>query len=89
VSSGEKYLAAAYLVVFLAVLVYVAIIAAKLARLERDVGELAELARNRSAEATERREAAAAPAARPRSGPVEGVWGNREVPPAAEGPRRG
>jgi CcmD family protein len=47
VSSGERYLAAAYAVVFLAVLVYVAIIAAKLARLEREVAELAELAHER------------------------------------------
>jgi hypothetical protein len=44
-SSGEKYAAAAYMVVFLAVLVWVVIIAAKLARLERETGELAELAR--------------------------------------------
>ena len=44
-SSGEKYVAAAYGVVFLMVLVYVVIIAAKLSRLEREVGELAELAR--------------------------------------------
>jgi len=46
-TSGEKYVAAAYGVVFVAVLVYVAIIAAKLARLERETAELAELARNR------------------------------------------
>jgi hypothetical protein len=46
-SSGEKYLAAAYLVVLATVLVYVAIISAKLARLERDVTELAERARER------------------------------------------
>jgi CcmD family protein len=46
-SSGEKYVAAAYGVVFVAVLVYVAIIAAKLARLERETAELAELARKR------------------------------------------
>ena len=46
-SASEKYVAAAYLVLFVAVLVWVAIIAAKLARLERDVGELAELARRR------------------------------------------
>jgi CcmD family protein len=44
VSQGE-YVAAAYGVVFVAVLVYVAIIAAKLARLERETAELAELAR--------------------------------------------
>jgi HAMP domain-containing protein len=48
VSASEKYVAAAYLVVFVAVLVWVAIIAAKLARLERDAGELTELARRRS-----------------------------------------
>ena len=46
-SSGEKYLWAAYLVVLATVLVYVVIISAKLARLEREVGELAELARER------------------------------------------
>ena len=46
-SSGEKYLAAVYLVVLAAVLVYVAIISAKLARLEREVTELAERARER------------------------------------------
>jgi hypothetical protein len=48
VSTGEKYVAAAYLVVFVAVLAWVAIIASKLARLERDVGELAELARRKA-----------------------------------------
>jgi hypothetical protein len=46
-SSGEKYLAAVYLVVLATVLIYVAIISAKLARLEREVTELAELARER------------------------------------------
>ncbi len=44
-SSGEKYLAAAYLVVFAAVLVYLVLIALKVSRLERDLAELAELAR--------------------------------------------
>jgi hypothetical protein len=47
VTASEKYVAAAYLVLFVALLVWVVIIAAKLARLERDVGELAELARRR------------------------------------------
>ena len=47
VSSGEKYMAAAYLVVFVGLLAYVLIIAAKLQRLEREVGELVELARER------------------------------------------
>lgn len=47
-SAGEKYVAAAYGVVFVFVLVWVAIIAAKLARLERETAELARLARERA-----------------------------------------
>ena len=46
-SSGEKYLASAYLVCFATILIYVVIISAKLARLEREVSELAERARGR------------------------------------------
>ncbi len=46
-SAGEKYTAAAYLVVFVAVLAYVLIIASKLARLERTVAELVEKVRER------------------------------------------
>jgi CcmD family protein len=46
-TTEEKYVAAAYLVVFLFVLVYVAIMAAKLSRLGRDVHELTALARER------------------------------------------
>ena len=46
-STGEKYLAAAYLVVFAAVLVYLVLIALKVSRLERDLTELTELARER------------------------------------------
>ena len=45
--SQGQYVAAAYGVVFVFVLVYVAIIAAKLARLEREAAELLELARGR------------------------------------------
>ena len=45
-SDGETYLAAAYVVFLGALLAYVLIISAKLARLEREVGELVELARN-------------------------------------------
>jgi CcmD family protein len=45
--SGGEYVAAAYGVVFVFVLVYVAIIAAKLVRLQREVSELLELARRR------------------------------------------
>jgi CcmD family protein len=47
VSTEEKYVAAAYLVVFAFVLLYLVIMALKLTRLEREVGELAELARRR------------------------------------------
>ena len=46
-SAEEKYVAAAYLVVFVGVLGWLGIIAAKLARLAREVEELAELARRR------------------------------------------
>lgn len=44
-SPEEKYVAAAYLVVFVFVLAYLVIISTKLGRLEREVTELAELAR--------------------------------------------
>jgi CcmD family protein len=47
VTAAEKYVAAAYLVVFVVVLGYVLIIATKLQRLEREVAELSELARDR------------------------------------------
>jgi CcmD family protein len=57
-STVEKYVTAAYLVVFAAVLVYVLIIATKLARLEREVGELERRARERTVEAEPEREAA-------------------------------
>lgn len=46
-SDGETYLAAAYVVFLGALLAYVVIISAKLARLEREVGDLVELARDR------------------------------------------
>ena len=49
-STEEKYVAAAYLVVFLVVLLYVVIMAAKLSRLGREVHELTELARERRRE---------------------------------------
>ena len=52
-TAQEKYVAAAYLVVFLGVLLYVLIIAAKLARLEREVEELARLAQRRHEEERE------------------------------------
>jgi CcmD family protein len=47
VTPSEKYTAAAYLVVFVAVLLYVVIIASKLQRLEREVARLVELAKQR------------------------------------------
>ena len=41
-TNEEKYVAAAYLVVFVVLLVYVLIISAKVARLERTLAELVE-----------------------------------------------
>ena len=58
-SASEKYVAAAYLVVFLAVLVWVAIVASKLARLERDVDEITALARRRVEDASQREKVSA------------------------------
>lgn len=46
-TTTEKYVAAAYLAVFVVILVYVVIIAAKLSRLDREVGELADEVRTR------------------------------------------
>jgi archaellum component FlaG (FlaF/FlaG flagellin family) len=45
--SEWQYVAAAYLVVFVAVLVWVAIIAGKLQRLQQQLAELAQKARDR------------------------------------------
>jgi hypothetical protein len=45
-----SYVAAAYLVFLALVLIYVAIMASKLGRLQRDIGELTELAAQRDAE---------------------------------------
>jgi CcmD family protein len=45
--SQWHYVAAAYLVVFVAVLVWVAVIGAKLSRLQRQLGELVDEARAR------------------------------------------
>jgi CcmD family protein len=47
VTSAEKYVAAAYLVVFATFFVYVVILASKLARLESALGELVERVRAR------------------------------------------
>jgi hypothetical protein len=46
VTTAEKYVTAAYLVVLAVVLLYVVIYAFKMARLSREVGELAERARD-------------------------------------------
>jgi len=46
-TASEKYTAAAYPVVFVAVLAYVLIIATKLQRLEREVAELVQRVRER------------------------------------------
>jgi CcmD family protein len=52
-TTAEKYVTAAYLVVFVVVLGYVLIIAAKLQRLERELDELVELSRRRAEEREE------------------------------------
>ena len=55
-TTAEKYVTAAYLVVLAAVLLYVVLYAFKLTRLEREVAELAELARRRQSERERERE---------------------------------
>jgi CcmD family protein len=47
VTPSEKYTAAAYLVVFVALLAYVLIISSKLQRLQRDVEEIVQRLRDR------------------------------------------
>lgn len=49
-----KYVAAAYIVIFALVLIYVTIMASKLSRIERELGELTELAKQRKANESER-----------------------------------
>ena len=57
VTAAEKYVAAAYGIVFLVVLIYVLIIALKLGRLERELDELTGRVRERrEAEREERKE---------------------------------
>jgi CcmD family protein len=60
VSSGDRYVFAAYTVVLVTVLVYVLIIALKVSRLDRELGDLARRARERrvAAEQDDREEAA-------------------------------
>jgi CcmD family protein len=56
VTAAEKYVAAAYGIVFLFVLVYVLIIALKLGRLERELDELTGQVRERRQAEQEQRE---------------------------------
>ena len=54
-TTEEKYVAAAYLVIFAVVLAYIVIIALKLQRLERELTELTELARAKNPVEDERK----------------------------------
>jgi hypothetical protein len=56
VTSADRYVAAAYLVVLVALLAYLLIITLKLARLERETAELAEHARMRGKKTESRQE---------------------------------
>jgi len=58
VSSGDRYVFAAYTVVLVTVLVYVLIIALKISRLDRELGDLARRAREKRAVEQEDREEA-------------------------------
>ena len=49
-TASEKYVAAAYLVVFIALLAWVVIISTKIQRLERDVADILQRLRERTAE---------------------------------------
>jgi hypothetical protein len=57
VSTGEKYLAAAYVVLLVAVLAWAAILSLKVARLQREAEELARLAQTRRSREGDRSEA--------------------------------
>jgi hypothetical protein len=52
-----KYVAGAYIVLFALVLIYFAIMAIRLSRIERDLGELLELTESASEESQERESA--------------------------------
>jgi hypothetical protein len=47
-STGEKYIAAAYLVLLATLLLYVALIGMKLTRIQRELDELARIAKERA-----------------------------------------
>jgi hypothetical protein len=57
-STGDKYLAAAYVVVLVAVLAWVTIVSLKLGRLQRELDELAGRAHERRERESERETAA-------------------------------
>ena len=54
-----KYVAAAYLVFLALILIYVAIMAGRLARIERDLGEVTDLLEKRDAASEDERETVA------------------------------
>jgi type II secretory pathway component PulM len=62
-SGGERYVAAAYLVFLFLVLSYLAIMAVKLGRIEREVVELSEIAEQRGEPAAEASKRAREPVA--------------------------
>jgi hypothetical protein len=73
---GGKYVAGAYIVFILLLLIYVAIMAMKLARIERGLGEVAEIAEQRKRDA---------PAAEPAEAPVAAATHTVTPGPAASG----
>jgi hypothetical protein len=73
---GGKYVAGAYVVFIVLLLVYVAIMAMKLARIERGLGEVAEIAEARNAGAS---------AAEPTEAPVPTTTHTVTPGPAASG----
>jgi uncharacterized membrane protein len=74
-----KYVAGAYIVFVVLLIVYVGIMASKIQRIERELGEVAEIAEQRKAEADGTpAETAAAPAAAP--APDQSTPADREIP---------
>ena len=76
-TTAEKYVTAAYLVVLAVILLYVVLYAFKLARLEREVAELAELARRKTERAVEAALAYLGDVLRPGRAARFAVWGVR------------
>lgn len=69
-STAEKYVTAAFLVVFAAVLLYVVIYAFKMARLQREIAELAEIAERAGKGATTEQASAGGPELEPKPEPT-------------------